>query len=101
MATYEEELERVVSAITEQMPVTPQEVTKEAFLVADLGADSLDIVQILTTLEEQTELDLLDSNFAEIQRMSTLGDQTQSTNDITVDALVRFLLNKEAAGAKR
>ena len=45
--------ERVKKIIAEQLGVKEEEVTKEASFVEDLGADSLDTVELVMALEEE------------------------------------------------
>ena len=55
----EEVLEKVKSVIVDQLGVSDNEVTTEASFVDDLGADSLDTVELVMALEEEfgTEID--------------------------------------------
>ena len=49
----EEIFEKVKSIIVEQLGVTETSVTMEASFIDDLGADSLDIVELIMALEEE------------------------------------------------
>ena len=57
----EEIFEKVKSIIVEQLGVTETSVTMEASFIDDLGADSLDIVELIMALEEEfdTEIQML------------------------------------------
>ncbi len=55
MATVEE---RVKKIIAEQLGVEEDEVTPEASFVEDLGADSLDTVELVMALEEEFEIEI-------------------------------------------
>ena len=57
----EEIFEKVKSIIVEQLGVTETSVTMEASFIDDLGADSLDIVELIMALEEEfdTEIPML------------------------------------------
>ena len=46
-------LEKVASLIAEQLNKPVEEITAEKEIVKDLGADSLDVVEMIMTLEEQ------------------------------------------------
>ncbi|RMD88201.1 MAG: acyl carrier protein [Candidatus Dadabacteria bacterium] len=59
--------ERVKAIIVEQLGVSADEVTPEASLIEDLGADSLDIVELIMALEEEYEIDIADENAEKIQ----------------------------------
>ena len=54
--------ERVKSVIVEQLGVKPEEVTLEASFVEDLGADSLDLVELTLTLEEEFGVEIPDED---------------------------------------
>ena len=56
MATVDE---RVKKIIAEQLGVEEEEVTLEAHFVEDLGADSLDTVELVMALEEEFEIEIL------------------------------------------
>ena len=55
MATVDE---RVKKIIAEQLGVEEEEVTLEAHFVEDLGADSLDTVELVMALEEEFEIEI-------------------------------------------
>ena len=63
----EEIEERVKSIIVEQLGVSMDEVTPEASFIEDLGADSLDIVELIMALEERYEIEIPDEDAEKIQ----------------------------------
>ena len=63
MATVEE---RVKKIIAEQLGVEEEEVTPEASFVEDLGADSLDTVELVMALEEEFEIEIPDEDAEKI-----------------------------------
>ena len=63
MATVDE---RVKKIIAEQLGVEEEEVTLEAHFVEDLGADSLDTVELLMALEEEFEIEIPDEDAEKI-----------------------------------
>lgn len=67
-ATLEDKVSRLVA---EQLQVSPEEVTPEASFTADLGADSLDIVELVMAFEEEFDLEIPDED---AEKMSTVGD---------------------------
>jgi acyl carrier protein len=73
MASAEEITERVKAIIVDQLSVSPDEVTPEASFVEDLGADSLDIVELIMALEEEYELEIPDED---AEKMQTVKDVT-------------------------
>ena len=63
MATVDE---RVKKIIAEQLGVEEEEVTLEAHFVEDLGADSLDTVELVMSLEEEFEIEIPDEDAEKI-----------------------------------
>jgi acyl carrier protein len=58
--------ERVKKIVVEQLGVTEDEVTNEASFVDDLGADSLDTVELVMALEEEFETEIPDEDAEKI-----------------------------------
>ena len=52
--------ERVKAIVVEQLGVNIEEVTPEASFIEDLGADSLDIVELIMALEEEYDVEISD-----------------------------------------
>ncbi len=67
----EEVLERVKGIIVEQLGVADTAVTMEASFIDDLGADSLDIVELVMALEEEFDIEIPDSD---AEKVVTVGD---------------------------
>lgn len=63
--------EKVKSIIVDQLGVEESEVTPEASFVDDLGADSLDIVELVMAFEEQFGLEIPDED---AEKISTVAD---------------------------
>ena len=63
MSTIEERVKRIV---VEQLGVKPEEVSNEASFVDDLGADSLDTVELVMALEEEFETEIPDEQAEKI-----------------------------------
>ncbi len=63
--------EDVKAILIEQLRVTDKEITAETRIKEDLGADSLDILQLLMTLEEQRGITIPDEALATFE---TVGD---------------------------
>ena len=68
MATVDE---RVKKIIAEQLGVEEEEVTLEAHFVEDLGADSLDTVELVMALEEEFEIEIPDEDAEKILTVGT------------------------------
>ncbi|NLD48134.1 MAG: acyl carrier protein [Clostridiaceae bacterium] len=63
--------EKVKKIIVEQLGVEEDEIAMESSFIDDLGADSLDIVELIMALEEEFDLEIPDS---EAEKISTVGD---------------------------
>ena len=62
---------RVKEIIVEQLGVNESEVTPAAKFVDDLGADSLDLVELVMALEEEYNIEISDE---EAEKILTVGD---------------------------
>ena len=67
----EEVFEKVKNIIVEQLGATESSVTMEASFIDDLGADSLDIVELIMALEEEFDTEIQD---ADAEKVVTVGD---------------------------
>ena len=63
--------EQVKAVIVEQLSVNPEEVTDDASFIEDLGADSLDIVELVMELEDKFKIDIPDED---AEKLSTVKD---------------------------
>ncbi|MGE5629717.1 MAG: acyl carrier protein [Caulobacteraceae bacterium] len=63
--------EKVQEKVAEQLGVDADEVTLESSFIDDLGADSLDIVELLMALEEEFDIEIPDE---EAEKLVTVGD---------------------------
>ena len=66
------EFERVKNVIVDQLSV--DEVTLEASFVDDLGADSLDVVELIMGLETEFDIEIPDED---AEKISTVGDAVE------------------------
>ena len=62
---------KVKDIVVEQLGVDEEEVTEQASFVDDLGADSLDIVELIMALEEEFYLEIPDED---AEKIATVGD---------------------------
>ncbi len=63
--------DKIKSIIAEQLGVKPEEVTPKASFVDDLGADSLDTVELIMALEEEFNIEIPDED---AEKMKTVGE---------------------------
>ena len=67
----EEVFDKVKEIIVEQLGVAETSVTLEASFIDDLGADSLDIVELIMALEEEFDIEIPDGD---AEKVVTVGD---------------------------
>ena len=65
---------RVKEIIVEQLGVDPSEVTPQASFINDLGADSLDTVELVMALEEEFGIEIPDEDAEKIQSVGQAID---------------------------
>ena len=66
--------DRVKEIIVEQLGVNPDQVTPEAKFIEDLGADSLDTVELVMAFEEEFGAEIPDED---AEKLQTVGDVTK------------------------
>lgn len=70
--------EKIKAAVVDQLDVDADKVTMGASIIDDLGADSLDIVDLVMTLEEEFDLEIPDD---QVENMKTIGDIVKYIED--------------------
>lgn len=63
--------ERVIKIVCDQMGTTPDKITPETSFINDLGADSLDTVELVMEFEDEFEISIPDEDAEKIQ---SVGD---------------------------
>ena len=76
----EEVFDKVKEIIVEQLGVAENTVTSEASFIDDLGADSLDIVELIMSLEEEFDMEIPDTDAEKI---------------VTVNDVVEYIKNNQ------
>ena len=74
----EEVFEKVKAIIVEQLGVAETSVEMDASFIDDLGADSLDIVELVMALEEEFDMEIPDSD---AEKVVTVGDVVDYIKD--------------------
>ena len=74
----EEVFDKIKEIIVEQLGVAEKSVTEEASFIDDLGADSLDIVELLMALEEEFDIEIPDTD---AEKIVTVGDVVDYIKD--------------------
>jgi acyl carrier protein len=79
MSTYD----RVKKVVVEQLEVSEDEVTTTASFIDDLGADSLDVVELVMGLEEEFDIEIPDED---AEKIATVGDAVTYVDEKTKPA---------------
>ncbi len=69
---------RVREIISERLGVSPDQVTPDASFIEDLGADSLDIVELVMALEEEYGMEISDEEAEKIRTVKDVVDYIES-----------------------
>jgi acyl carrier protein len=79
MASEKTVEEKVREIVVDQLGVKPEQVTPEAKFIEDLGADSLDVVELVMALEEEFGHEIPDE---EAEKLTTVGDVVKYIEDL-------------------
>ncbi|HAA81323.1 MAG TPA: acyl carrier protein, partial [Thermoanaerobacter sp.] len=63
----------------EQLGIDPEEITMESSFIDDLGADSLDIVELIMALEEEFDIEIPDED---AEKIKTVGDVVEYLSNL-------------------
>ncbi|MDY2879646.1 MAG: acyl carrier protein [Candidatus Borkfalkiaceae bacterium] len=64
--------EKIVSLLSEQLGIDKEKITPESDVVKDLGADSLDVVQMLMAMEEEYGITVSEDDAANLRTVSDI-----------------------------
>ncbi|NMA49842.1 MAG: acyl carrier protein [Tissierellia bacterium] len=64
-------LEKIINIISTQFDVPEEDITRETSFNDDLNADSLDLVELIMSLEDEFELEVLDDD---VEKITTVGE---------------------------
>ena len=70
--------ERIREALAAQFEVDPDKITRETDVMEDLGADSLDLVELIMTLEEEYGVTVTDESIYERRTVGEVADFIES-----------------------
>lgn len=73
--------EKLKNIIVEQLGVEDGEVTLEANIQDDLGADSLDVVDLITTIEDEFDISIPDEAVEEIKTVGDIAAYIEKNSD--------------------
>jgi acyl carrier protein len=79
----EELLKKIKAIVADKLSISEDQVTEEASFIDDLGADSLDTVELVMALEDEFDLDIPDED---AEKMTTVGK--------AIDYVLEFLEKK-------
>ncbi len=71
-------LDDIKEVVVEQLSVNADEVKEDAKFVEDLGADSLDVVELVMALEEKFDIEIPDDEAEKIQTVSDVLNYVES-----------------------
>ncbi|MCK8823949.1 acyl carrier protein [Fuchsiella alkaliacetigena] len=71
-------LDTIKEIVVEELAVDPDEVTDDASFIDDLGADSLDIVELVMAFEEEFDLEIPDED---AESIATVNDAVEYINE--------------------
>ena len=83
MASVEEIQDKVIDIVAEQLGVDKEKIKPESNFVNDLGADSLDTVELVMELEEEFDINIADDAAEKIQ---TVGEAVAHINSSSASA---------------
>jgi acyl carrier protein len=72
--------EKIIDLIAEQLNVTKEECVPEASFIDDLGADSLDLVELIMEMEETFDIHIADNELEKIRSIKDVTEFLHSKN---------------------
>lgn len=66
--------EKLISIIADQLHIDEEAVTLDATLMGDLGADSLDVVELTMSLEDEFDFEMTERDEENMTKIQTVGD---------------------------
>ncbi|MCF8008847.1 MAG: acyl carrier protein [Halanaerobiales bacterium] len=66
--------DRIVQVVSEELAISEEEITEDASFIDDLGADSLDVVELIMALEEEFDIEIPDED---AENIATVADAVE------------------------
>ena len=76
--TPEELSSKIKSVVVDKLGVKPEQVTDDANFIDDLGADSLDLVELVMALEDEFDVEIPDEDAETLKTVKTVLEYVQS-----------------------
>ena len=70
--------EKIKEALVDQFEIDPEKITRDTDIMNDLGADSLDLVELIMTLEEEYGVSVTDESVYEHKTVGEIADFIES-----------------------
>ena len=70
--------EKIVEALVDQLEIDPETITRDTDIMTDLGADSLDLVELIMTLEDEYGISVVDESVYEHRTVGDIADFIES-----------------------
>ncbi|MGI6194508.1 MAG: acyl carrier protein [Eubacteriales bacterium] len=71
-------LDKIISIISRQLSIDESTINKDTYMMEDLGADSLDVVEILLAIEETTGVNVPDEAIVNIHTVGELAEYVEN-----------------------
>jgi acyl carrier protein len=78
--TRAQTVERVMEILVDQLGIDINDMTEDSEILNDLGADSLDIAELLCTVEEEWDIEIDDEEIRSVITISQLVDYIEQQN---------------------
>lgn len=73
-------LEKVRTLLASQLGIKPERITEKSRILEDLGADSLDLVELLMTLEDEFNVNVSDEDALKLKTVADIVKIIEATN---------------------
>jgi acyl carrier protein len=74
-------IQEIIEIIAKQLKVDVESITPETDILDDLGADSLDVVELLMTIEDKYGITIPDDEVTSLRTISAMSDYIEANNN--------------------